>query len=262
VTDRYVSYGAFGPVVEELQTLLVKAGYPVKVDGNLGAKTMEAVNTYRASQGQPMTQAVGEYTFKQLEAAARLKGQEDKPANPTVGGFRIVPPAWMPQAKIKGVIVHWTAGQNIASGLDKKHYHILIEGNGGLVKGNPSISDNDARGITKNYAAHTLGCNTGYIGVSLCGMAGAVESPFYAGKQPINEIQWHQLSLVLADLCQRYALLVRPETVLSHAEVQMTLGKKQRGKWDISRLPWTVEVKGAFAVGELFRQNTRAASGE
>jgi hypothetical protein len=65
------------------------------------------------------------------------------------------------------VIVHWTAGNHRASGLDRSHYHILVESDGKLIKGIPSIALNDARGAQTGYAAHTLDCNTGSIGVAL-----------------------------------------------------------------------------------------------
>lgn len=154
------------------------------------------------------------------------------------------------------VIVHWTAGAHRASGLDRSHYHILIEGDGKFVRGIPSIDLNDARGVKPGYAAHTLNCNTGSIGVSLCCMAGAVESPFKAGSAPMTRKQWDTLPAVLADLCRRYSIPVTPRTVLSHAEVQGALRIKQRGKWDISRLAIDLGVIGAKACGDQFRSST------
>ncbi|RJG40872.1 peptidoglycan recognition family protein [Mesorhizobium sp. DCY119] len=168
----------------------------------------------------------------------------------------VVPSDWMPWAEMQRIVVHWTAGSNTASVLDKEHYHILIEGSGKVVRGKPSIDLNQAP-VKKGYAAHTLNCNSGSIGVSLCGMAGAVESPFSAGNSPITRAQWEALPNVLADLCRRYSIPVTPSTVLSHAEVQATLGITQRGKWDIARLPFEPSVKGAKAVGDLFRAATK-----
>jgi N-acetyl-anhydromuramyl-L-alanine amidase AmpD len=155
------------------------------------------------------------------------------------------------------IIFHWTAGSNKASALDKKHYHILIEGDGKLVRGDPSIALNDSP-VKPGYAAHTLNLNSDSIGISLCGMAGAKENPFVAGKSPITQAQWHQLSACLAQLCQRYAIPVTPKTVLSHAEVQPTLGIKQRGKWDIARLPWDLSMKDPIKVGNQMREMVKA----
>lgn len=168
-----------------------------------------------------------------------------------------VPIEWMPAAKMQRIIVHWSAGANKASGLDKEHYHIMIEGDGNLVRGKHSIADNvlTADGV---YAAHTKGCNSGSIGVSLCGMAGAQEHPFDRGNHPLTPAQWAKLPLVLADLCRRYAINPGRATVLSHAEVQKTLGIKQNGKWDVKWRPGLVGLGDQFVIGDEFRAATKA----
>ncbi|MBD8651469.1 N-acetylmuramoyl-L-alanine amidase [Rhizobium sp. CFBP 13726] len=166
---------------------------------------------------------------------------------------RVIPATWMPDAKFIGIVFHWTAGQNKASDLDRSHYHLLIESDGKHVRGVPSIDLNSLPKAKAGYAAHTLNCNTGFIGVSLCGMAGAVESPFRAGKQPITRVQWDELANVLAQLCKRYGIKVSRKTVLSHAEVQTNLGIKQKGKWDIARLPFDTSIQGAAAIGDQMR---------
>lgn len=165
----------------------------------------------------------------------------------------MTPETWMPPVKMQRIICHWTAGTNKASPLDRQHYHILIEDDGRLVQGIPTINLNASTGVKPGYAAHTLNCNTGSIGVSLCCMAGAVESPFDAGKYPMTAKQWDVLAHVVADLCRRYSIPVTPKTVLSHAEVQANLGIQQRGKWDIARLAFDPSVKGAKACGDLLR---------
>ncbi|CLP56401.1 N-acetylmuramoyl-L-alanine amidase [Mycobacterium tuberculosis] len=164
-----------------------------------------------------------------------------------------IPDDWMPNAKMSRIIFHWTAGNSKASADDKKHYHLLIEDDAKLIRGVPSIDLNSEPKAKAGYAAHTLNCNTGSIGVSLCGMAGAVESPFNAGKQPITIMQWNALSNVLAQLCKRYGIKVSRQTVLSHAEVQETLGIKQKGKWDIARLPFDPSIQGARKIGDQIR---------
>ena len=80
-----------------------------------------------------------------------------------------VPSSWMPSAKMERIIFHWTAGAHKASALDREHYHILVEADGHLVQGDRSIKDNEGP-ITGDYAAHTLNCNTGSIGVAVCCM--------------------------------------------------------------------------------------------
>lgn len=167
----------------------------------------------------------------------------------------LVPAGWMPAAKMARIIFHWTAGAHTPSDLDKSHYHILIDSTGKLVRGKPTIDLNSLPKAKAGYAAHTLNCNTGSIGVSLCGMAGAVERPFDPGKSPITPEQWAALIQVCADLCGHYEIPVSPKTVLSHAEVQVNLGIKQKGKWDIAILPFNRTFDTAAKVGAELRAN-------
>ena len=243
-----------------VQTALSRLGYaPGPIDGAWGAKTKGAVVSFQAAKGLTADGIVGPKTIAALQAAVA----EMRPASPapsaarppavTAGAGRgIVPADWMPAARIERIIFHWTAGNHKASGLDRAHYHILIEGDGKLVRGTPSIAANGIGG-TGPRASHTLNLNTGSIGVSLCCMAGAVESPFNAGKAPMTAVQWATLPDVIADLCRRYSIPVTPRTVLSHAEVQGMLGVKQKQKWDVSRLAFDPSVKGAKACGDLLR---------
>lgn len=159
---------------------------------------------------------------------------------------------------IKGIVVHWTAGTNKASAVDRKHYHFIVEGTGKIVKGLHTVEDNENTSDGR-YAAHTRGANTGRIGVSMAGMRGAVEVPFEAGASPLTKPQWDAMVQLVADLCKQYKLKVTPETVLTHAEVEKTLGIPQRGKWDVTRLPFNKNVIGAKAVGDLLRKEVVAA---
>jgi N-acetyl-anhydromuramyl-L-alanine amidase AmpD len=164
----------------------------------------------------------------------------------------IVPDSWMPNCSMKRIILHWTAGVHKASSLDLAHYHILIENDGKLVRGTHSIKDNVSTGDNV-YAAHTLRLNTGSIGVSVCCMADAKESPFNPGLFPMTQTQWETMSQVVAELCKVYDIPVTPETVLGHGEVTKNLGINQRGKWDPMILPWDTSLSKK-QVGDMFRQ--------
>lgn len=164
----------------------------------------------------------------------------------------VIPPEWLPNVPMQRIIVHWTAGTNEASEFDREHYHLLVEGGGKVVRGKPSIALN-VTPVQAGYAAHTRAANSGSIGVALCGMANAMETPFFAGPFPINEAQWDQMLIVLAELCRAYDIAPERETLLSHAEVQGTLKINQAGKWDITRLPFPPQISGALAVGDYMR---------
>jgi len=159
---------------------------------------------------------------------------------------------------MKRVIIHWTAGGHTPSNLDREHYHVIIAGDGKVVDGKHKIEAN-ANPIKGAYAAHTLNCNTGSIGVALAAMAGAQERPFNAGPSPITETQLRVLARVCADLCEQYKIPVTPQTVLTHAEVQPTLGIKQRGKWDIAWLPGMDAPGNPVAVGNKLRWMVKVA---
>lgn len=161
----------------------------------------------------------------------------------------------MPNCAMKRIICHWTVGRHTANDIDKEHYHLLIEGDGSVIAGRHSIADNVST-KDRDYAAHTLGCNTGSIGIALCGMMGTRESPFVPGSFSITEKQWDILIEVMAELCQFYKIPVTPQTVLGHGEVTVQLGIKQRGKWDPMVLPWDTSLSRT-QVGTLLRTQVK-----
>lgn len=164
----------------------------------------------------------------------------------------LVPADWMPNVSMQRIIMHWTAGGHKANSTDKKAYHILIEGDGTLVRGVASIALNSGT-IKPGYAAHTLNCNSGSIGVSLCCMAGAKESPFNAGPYPMTKAQFDTLISVVKQLATHYKIPVTRQTILSHAEVQTTLGITQKNKWDYTRLAFDPSLQGALKIGDHIR---------
>lgn len=216
----------------DVQRRLISLGYNIGgADGVIGPRTLAAI----------------------LDALPEARGGDvSSDSGP-------IPADWLPSVKMERIIVHWTAGQNDASAFDREHYHLLIEGGGAIVRGIPSIALNSG-GVKPGYAAHTLNCNSGSIGVSLCGMAGAVESPFHPGIAPITAAQWAALAPALAQLCRRYGIAITPQTVLTHAEVQTNLGIAQRSKWDIAALPFNPAFpRTAKAVGDRMRAEAKAA---
>lgn len=174
---------------------------------------------------------------------------------------RIVPTSWMPGASMKRIHLHWTAGAHKANSTDKKAYHILVQGDGSLVQGKFSIKANEKNLKKGKYAAHTLNANSGAVGVSLCCMAGAKERPFKPGSHPMTKTQWDVGLQVLADLAERYNILVTNTTILTHAEVEPNLHIKQKNKWDIVRLAFDSSIKGHSAVGNEMRSQVAGLLG-
>ena len=154
--------------------------------------------------------------------------------------------------KLMRIIYHWTGGAHVVSRLDREHYHYIIDGSGVVHAGDhaPEANENTSDGA---YAAHTLSCNSGSIGISVAAMACAVERPFDAGKYPVTGAQVTALGALIKALSQKYGIAITPATVLGHAEVEPTLGIKQRGKWDISWLPGMDEPENPVAVGDRIR---------
>jgi hypothetical protein len=158
---------------------------------------------------------------------------------------------------LKRIVMHWTAGGHKASDLDRAHYHEIVEGDGERVKGDmlPEANNNTSDG---HYAAHTRRLNTGSVGLSMAAMAGAQERPFKKGRFPITEKQLDVFCEMVAEYADTYGIEVRRDTVLTHAEVEPTLGVKQRGKWDIAWLPGMSKPGDPIEVGDKIRDMVRA----
>lgn len=159
---------------------------------------------------------------------------------------------------IKRIINHWTGGTYKITDLDKKHYHVIIGGDGQWQKGNFTVESN-LNTADGEYAAHTLNCNEGSIGISVACMAGAVQNKS-VGSYPLKEIQWDEMIQQNARFCIKYGIPVTPQTVLTHAEVQKNLKIRQRGKWDIAILPFDDSIEAnATAVGNELRRRVSLA---
>ena len=161
-----------------------------------------------------------------------------------------------------GIILHWTAGADGVTPHEADSYNFLIGRDGTITPGAHPPEAQIPPLRAGAYAAHTLNGNSNRIGVALDAMAEANERPFRAGRFPITEVQLDVLVTFVADLCRQYRIPVTRRTVLSHAEVQPTLGIRQNAKWDISWLPGMDAPGDPVAVGDQLRARIRAAMGE
>ena len=171
---------------------------------------------------------------------------------PSVAAGDIIPAGWLDDSDMTYITLHWTAGAYVASGADKEHYHIIIESDGNLVRGDKPISANVST-ADDDYAAHTSQANTKNIGIACACMAGAIESPFDAGKYPLTVKQWLTSAKVAAELGRHYGIPVERTKMLSHGEWQSTMGVPQSGKWDINKLPWSPGLDKS-EVNDLWRK--------
>lgn len=155
---------------------------------------------------------------------------------------------------------HWTAGAYGVNELEADSYNRLVDELGVAHDGQfpPAAQANYAPG---RAASHTLNANSGAIGVAVDCMAGAVERPFNPGKAPMTEAQVDGLVKETARLCRKIWIPVTRWSVLSHAEVQPTLGIRQRFKWDITWLPGMDRPGDPIEVGDRLRAMVRQEMG-
>jgi len=165
----------------------------------------------------------------------------------------------MPNGSLKRIICHWSAGTHNVSALDRSHYHFTVAGDGSIVPGIRKPEDNIST-TDGAYAAHCLNCNSGSIGIALAAMAGATERPFSAGAYPITTPQLAAFCGLAARLAKQYGIPNTRATILTHAEVQPTLGIPQRGKIDIMWLPGMTAMGDPIAVGDTIRAMIAAKS--
>ncbi len=157
---------------------------------------------------------------------------------------------------MKRIIMHWTGGGYRASVTDRRHYHEIVEGDGARVEGD-FLPEANRKIKTGKYAAHTRKLNTGSIGLAMAAMHGAIETPYKEGRYPITRKQFDAFCEMVAEYCDTYGIKVTRRTVLTHAEVQGTLGVWQRAKWDITVLPSRNGPDDAVEVGDAIRKRVQ-----
>lgn len=167
-------------------------------------------------------------------------------------------------APIRRIHLHWTAGGASITDEEKDHYNFITATDGRLVEGDFAPEDQTPSNIAKgsdHYAAHTLNANSYAIGHAIDAMANANEKPFKPGPNPITAPMLDAFVRNNAAIVKHYGLKITRETVLTHAEVEPTLGIKQRQKWDITWLPGMKEPGDPIEVGDKLRSMIAAAMG-
>jgi len=161
------------------------------------------------------------------------------------------------------IIWHHTGGTYTPNGTDKRAYHRLIDGEGQVHNGVFAIEANAPGKIRRGaYAAHVRDLNTGSIGLAICAMGQGVWSDPSGGRWPVKPVQVDALVTETVRLCRAYGIPVNGRTVLSHAEVEPTLGVKQRNKWDFDYpVRAAVRSRDPVAICDELRQEVMRAMG-
>lgn len=159
-------------------------------------------------------------------------------------------------SRLKRIIGHWpVTDADMAEEIDREHYHAIVTRKLKVVLGKyrPEHNISTADG---HYAAHTRALNTGSIGIALDGLGGVYWNarPFNPGPEAFTHEQVDLFCETVAEYCLTYGIPVTRETVLTHAEVQPTLGVWQRGKVDITWLPGMSEPGDPVLVGDELRR--------
>lgn len=224
-------------LIRQMQTHLIGLGYRLPqfgADGDFGQETYQTV----------------------MKALDDLAAHRKSPKPPLL--IQALPPEWLPRINVKRIHIHWTAGGYKAGPEDRNAYHVIVQGDGSYVRGVHSIAGNVPPLTPKTYAAHTNNANSYAAGISMACMAGAKEKPFDAGDYPMTEVQLESTCRATAQMALFYGLAVQDTVVLTHAEVEPNLGIKQKGKWDITRIPFKPELVGAKACGDYIRSRVNA----
>ena len=159
---------------------------------------------------------------------------------------------------MKRIHIHWTAGAPGISPKESDSYHYVVERDGAVHACVP-VANNVPPLVNGAYAAHTRRANSWAIGVAMDAMAGAKEVPFTAGPYPITDDQYRRTVKLVGELAKKYGIKVSRETVLTHAEVETTLGIKQNSKWDVMWIPGMAKPGDPIKVGDMIRADIRAS---
>jgi hypothetical protein len=148
---------------------------------------------------------------------------------------------------------HWTAGAKGIIQLERKSYNALADAEANVYDGlfRPEAQATYAVG---RAASHSLNANSHRASVAMDCMAGARERPLRMGSAPMTDGHIDGMLSETAVWMKQFGILKSKFTTLSHAEIQGTLGIRQRNKWDITVLPGMTEVKSATWVGDHLRE--------
>lgn len=202
----------------DVQSRVSALGFPLKIDGMNGSATRAAVNEAKRALGVRKTS----HLFH--------------------------------RSGIHGIIWHWTAGRDVPTQDDCSHYNDVFDHEGNHYDGGARIETQASYDWRKDIGvSHTKNANTGRGGLAVAGMYNAEGWPMKWGTNPIT---WEGIDAMLertAYYNRKFNIPVTPWSNLSHAEVEQTLGIKQRAKWDFMVLPGSDAPESAIKIGNILR---------
>ena len=155
------------------------------------------------------------------------------------------------------IVLHHSGSAGKPTADDLEHYHRIVDAGGMVHSGRHPISANaPGRKLAPGtYAAHTAGLNTGAIGLAMSAMHGARwDDPQGSTKCFPTERQVDAFIREAARLCRVYGIQPTRKTVLTHAEVQTTLGVRQAAKWDFDYDPCgKLDSRDPLVIGDMLR---------
>ena len=198
-----------------------------------------------------------------------------------------------PAERIDGIermVLHWTAddrdienpeaGRRYVRPSELLRYHILVEHDEGptaspvddeinVLAGVPiernagKVSGPAAHQAVSGYAAHVRGFNSGSLGLSLCGMRGAVDyrpgGDVDPGPSPITTRQVEVLITLAVQFLVIWGYEPTEDRIFTHWEAGALHGRPQGSRWDIGWIPGHVFTQRD--VGPWIRRRVREAMG-
>lgn len=159
------------------------------------------------------------------------------------------------------IVMHHTGGPFTATTTDLRSYHTITQGDGSTVPGRFGYDANAIGTFLRSghYAAHTARLNTGAIGKAVACMGGGLWKDPRACKFFPNSAQMTAFLIAVAKDAKRYGIPVTRENILSHAEVEITLGVKQANKWDFDYDPFGLsDSRDPIEIGDMLRDKVKA----
>jgi hypothetical protein len=162
------------------------------------------------------------------------------------------------QSGLHGIIWHWAASSYTVTDKVLSHYNDGHDHLGNSYDGGARAEHQANYDWRKGVGvSHSRNANTGRIGQAVIAMGNAEGWPLDVGQYPMT---WAGIDAMLmrgVDYHYQFDIPITPWSMLTHAEIQPTLGITQNGKWDIRWLPEDAKVTDAREAGDILRARMR-----